>query len=97
MAFKPIFSGADFSLCGIAPLKASNIASDLVHGECDTRPCEHVSSIVWFGAAPFWGMYQGYKHASPVTQQLRETFYYPRGHAGPDDPERPVEPLRHRE
>jgi hypothetical protein len=26
----------------------------------------------------FWGTYQGYRQAGPLTWQLRQTFYYPR-------------------
>jgi glycosyltransferase involved in cell wall biosynthesis len=97
MAFKRIFSEAHFSLYDFARLATSNIASDLGQAARAARPWEHVLPVLWFRAAQFWGTYQGYRHAGPVTQRLRETFYYPRGHGAPASPERPIEPIRYRD
>jgi rhamnosyltransferase len=97
MAFKRIFPEAHFSLYDFVRLAGSNILSDLEHARREARLLDHMSSIVWFRAAQFWGTYQGYRHAGPVTQQLRETFYYPRGHAGPEGDGRPMRPIRYRD
>jgi len=97
MAFKRIFNEAHFNLYDFVRLAASNISTDLAHAAGEGSAWENMFSIVWFRAAQFWGTYQGYRHASPVTQQLRQTFYYPRGHAGPEGPDRPVEPIRYRD
>ena len=97
MAFKRIFTEAHFTLYDFARLAGSNIVSDLAYARRESLLREHVLSIVWFRAAQFWGTYQGYRHASPVTQQLRETFYYPRGHAGREGDGRPVAPIRYRD
>ena len=97
MAFKRIFSEAHFSLYDFARLVTSNIASDLTQAAHEAHLWGQMFSIVWFRAAQFWGTYQGYRHASPVTQQLRETFYYPRGHTRSKGPERSVEPIRYRD
>jgi rhamnosyltransferase len=97
MAFKRIFTEAHFNLYDFVRLAGSNILSDLAHARREARLRHHMLSIVWFRAAQFWGTYQGYRHAGPVTQQLRETFYYPRGHAVSEGAERPVAPIRYRD
>ncbi len=50
---------------------------------CGTPPTSgallpNLKSIFWFRLAQFWGAYQGFRHPGPVTEQLRQTFYYPR-------------------
>ena len=35
--------------------------------------------IPLFRAMQFWGAYRGYAHQGPLTRELRERFYYPRG------------------
>jgi rhamnosyltransferase len=97
MAFKRIFSEAHFSLYDFVRLATSNMASDLAHAAREKSLLEYLSSIVWFRAAQFWGTYQGYRHAGPVTQQLRETFYYPRGRGDPESPQRAMKPIRYRD
>ena len=81
MAFKRIFPEAHFSIYDFARLTLGAILSDLSHAVHQHALWRDPGSILWFRVAQFWGTYQGYRHSSPVTQQLRETFYYPRGYA----------------
>ncbi|MGE5073176.1 MAG: hypothetical protein ACM3MF_07095, partial [Anaerolineae bacterium] len=54
-------------------------------------------SIAWFRAAQFWGTYQGYRHSSAVTQELRERFYYPHGPVSHQPAGRDIHPIRYNE
>jgi rhamnosyltransferase len=95
MAFKRIFAEAHFTVYDFARLTVTNVLSDLVHAAREPRPWRYPGSIVWFRAAQFWGTYQEYRHSSPVTQELRETFYYPRKRRGSQDAQRQIEPIRY--
>ena len=37
----------------------------------------NLASVCLFRLMPFWGTYRGYHQRSPVTERLRQTFYYP--------------------
>ena len=52
-------------------------------------------SIFWFRSTQFWGTYQGYRHSSPITQQLRQTFYYPDSTNAAEESPHEVEPIRY--
>lgn len=84
MAFKRIFPQERFGIWNLVRLVITNVASDLWHasqqGEWQ-KPGRLVRfySILWFRWMQFWGTYQGYRRPGPVTWQLRQTFYYPRG------------------
>jgi glycosyltransferase involved in cell wall biosynthesis len=95
MAFKQIFPESHFSGYDFARLTATNISSDLQVATTEPRPWRHLPSILWFRFMQFWGTYQGYRHSSPVTQQLRQTFYYPKGRGGAAATTREVEPIRY--
>jgi len=42
-----------------------------------------MGEIFWFRWMQFWGTYRGYRQSGPLTWQLRQTFYYPRGTGAP--------------
>ncbi|MBI1854757.1 MAG: glycosyltransferase family 2 protein [Chloroflexi bacterium] len=94
MAFKRIFPEAHFNIYDFARLTVTNILNDLVQASRQRVLMKNFASIFWFRWYQFWGTYQGYRHSSAVTQQLRQTFYYPhwspRGQGGRD-----VEPIRY--
>jgi glycosyltransferase involved in cell wall biosynthesis len=94
MAFKRIFPEAHFNLYDFARLTVTNILGDLAHALRQGGILKNVASIFWFRTMQFWGTYQGYRSSGPLTQQLRQTFYYPhwsrREQAGRD-----VEPIRY--
>ena len=94
MAFKRIFPESHFNLYDFARLTVTNILSDLSHAARQRVFWRHFGSIFWFRYNQFMGTYQGYRQSGPVTQQLRQTFYYPHWSAGNTD-ERDVEPIRY--
>ena len=77
-----------------ARLTVTNILSDLSHAARQHVFWKSFSSIFWFRFNQFWGTYQGYRQSGPVTQQLRQTFYYPHWSASETDV-RDVEPIRY--
>ncbi len=96
MAFKRIFPHERFGLGDFLRLSAGNIANDLWHALRQGVLLNHLSSIFWFRLMQFWGTYQGYRHPGPLTWQLRQTFYYPRGIKTSTPPaSRSVEPIRY--
>jgi glycosyltransferase involved in cell wall biosynthesis len=95
MAFKRIFPESHFSLYDFMRLSATNILSDLSHARHEGVLWNNLASIFWFRGLQFWGTYQGYRHSSPVTKQLRERFYYPRGMEAGEASERDIEPIRY--
>jgi rhamnosyltransferase len=95
MAFKCIFPEAHFSAYDFVRLATSNAVSDLLHAVREPHVSSRVASIAWFRLFQFWGTYRGYRNSGPVTQQLRQTFYYPRRGSTVEDSKRNVEPIRY--
>ncbi len=94
MAFKHIFSESHFNVYDFARLTLTNIFSDLLHSARLRVLLKSLPSIFWFRCMQFWGTYQGYRQSGPVTQQLRQTFYYP--HWSMTSPsEREIKPIRY--
>jgi len=94
MAFKRIFPEAHFNVYDFARLTVTNILSDLSHAARQRVLWKSFSSVFWFRFNQFWGTYQGYRQSGPVTQQLRQTFYYPHWSEGEVN-ERDVEPIQY--
>jgi glycosyltransferase involved in cell wall biosynthesis len=94
MAFKQIFPESHFNAYDFSRLTVTNILSDLSHAVRQRVFLKSFASIFWFRYNQFWGTYQGYRQSGPVTQQLRQTFYYPHWSAGKSD-ERNIEPIRY--
>ncbi len=94
MAFKRIFPESHFNVYDFARLTLTNILSDLFHVARQRGNWRHIASIFWFRYHQFWGTYQGYRQSGPITQQLRQTFYYPHWSSGETD-ERDVQPIRY--
>ncbi len=98
MAFKRIFPKENFTLGDFVRLSWGNITSDLWYAGRQRVLSRHIRSIVWFRLAQFWGTYQGYRHSGPVTESLRQTFYYPRALAASSTPApRPVPPINYQD
>ena len=96
MAFKRIFPHERFGLRDFLRLSLSNTLSDLWHARGQGVLPRSLGSIFWFRLVQFWGTYQGYRQSGPLTWQLRQTFYYPRGRgAAKEQPRRGVEPIRY--
>ena len=94
MAFKRIFPESHFNVYDFARLTITNILGDLLHAARQRVFWRSFASIFWFRFNQFLGTYQGYRQSGPVTQQLRQTFYYPHWSASNPD-ERDVEPIRY--
>ncbi len=96
MAFKRIFPKEAFSFFDFLRLSVGNILSDAWHAARQGVLLASLSSIMWFRLAQFWGAYQGHRHPSPVTEQLRQTFYYPRNlREHSDASRRDVQPIQY--
>lgn len=98
MAFKRIYPEARFTGWDFVRLLSTNLASDLYHAAHQGMLWANLTSIFWFRFMQFWGTYRGYREAgSPLTEQLRATFYYPRSFRADPPPPRDVEPIRYNE
>jgi rhamnosyltransferase len=93
MAFKRIYPEAHFSVYDAARLTMTNIATDVRESRRSTTPWRELPSILWFRVMQFWGTYQGYRHSGPVTQALRQTFYYPPSADEHGRPPRNIRPI----
>jgi hypothetical protein len=56
-----------------------------------------LASIFWFRWNQFRGTYPGYRHASALTPELRQTFYYRVGWEKTESRRRELEPIRYNE
>jgi len=79
MAFKRIFPQEHFHWWDLLRAFSTNALSDMRHATLQGQFRRHLMDILWFRWMQFWGTYQGYRQAGPLTWQLRQTFYYPRG------------------
>ena len=96
IAFKRIFPDEEFSFWDFMRLSISNILSDFWHA-LRQKKFAAMESIFWFRLMQFWGTFQGYQYAGPITAKLRQTFYYPRGLRANSPQGRDVKPIDYRE
>ena len=75
--FDQIFPDEAFTLGNFLRLWSTNTISDLWHAARQQALTANLRTIFWFRLMQFWGTYQGYRSAGPVTHQLRNIFYYP--------------------
>jgi glycosyltransferase involved in cell wall biosynthesis len=97
MAFKRLFPESHFNAYDCVRLTTTNILNDLSQATRQQVVRRNLSSIFWFRVMQFWGTYQGYRHSSAVTQELRQRFYYPRAAELQKAGERDIEPIRYNE
>ena len=98
MAFKRIFPNEHFHWWDVLRHFSANALSDLAHAARLRQLTAHLGDILWFRWMQFSGTYQGYRQSGPLTWQLRQTFYYPRGMgAAGQTPARKIEPIRYNE
>ncbi len=79
MAFKHLFPQEHYHLWNLFHNLTSNIVSDIWHAVQQRKLAPHFGEICWFRWMQFWGTFKGYRQSGPLTWQLRQTFYYPRG------------------
>jgi glycosyltransferase involved in cell wall biosynthesis len=77
IAFKRIFPQEQFRFWDFVWLWAANVFSDYKHALRDRVQRRELLAIPRFRLMQFWGTYHGYAQHTPVSQQLRRTFYYP--------------------
>ena len=98
MAFKQIFPEERFGFGNFVRLVTSNSLSDLWHAARQGVFRANWRTILWFRLMQFWGTYQGYRKSGPITNQLRQIFYYPRSlRTSPTQPARRAEPVAYHE
>ncbi len=98
MAYKRIFPQEQFNFADLVRLFTSNALSDFGHALRQGAFREHAAGILWFRWMQFWGTYRGYRQAGPLTERLRQTFYYPRSLQGADRARpRDIAPIRYGE
>jgi rhamnosyltransferase len=97
MAFKQIYPEAHFNLYDFIRNVTSSIGFDLLHAARTHRLWRNVPSIFWFRWNQFRGTYLGYRHASLLTPELRQTFYYHVGWESTKPTKREVDPIRYNE
>jgi len=97
MAFKQIFPEAHFNLYDFFRNVAASIGFDLLHAARARVLWCSLGSIFWFRWMQFRGTYQGYRHSSLLTPELRQTFYYHVGWEKTESRRREVEPIRYNE
>jgi glycosyltransferase involved in cell wall biosynthesis len=82
MALRRIHPHTHFRLTDLAWLFLANVVSDAWHARRAGRLGGVATEIVWFRWMQFWGTYRGFSLHGPLTQELRQAFYYPRGRCG---------------
>jgi rhamnosyltransferase len=96
MAFKRMFPNEHYHLWNLAHNLTTNIFSDQKNASRQHQLAAHFGEIFWFRWMQFWGTYRGYRQSGPLTWQLRQTFYYPRGsHLIPQSTPRRTEPIQY--
>jgi rhamnosyltransferase len=78
-ALKQIIPGVRFTAPDCLRLFSANAASDLYHAARDGVLLSEAGSIFAFRFMQFWGTYRGHNSRAPLTDALKERFYYPRG------------------
>jgi rhamnosyltransferase len=97
IAFKRIFPEAHFNLYDFFRNMLTSIGFDLLHAVRGRLLWRSLAGIFWFRTAQFWGTYQGYRHSSLLTPDLRQTFYYHIGWEKTSHIRRDVKPIRYNE
>lgn len=96
MAFKRIFPESHFTIYDFLRMTAANISGDIAASLRPRLRPDVWPSILWFRVMQYWGTYLGYRHSGPLTQALRQRFYYPAGFAQQPTGKRDVPPIDYR-
>ena len=85
MALRRIHPQTHFRLTDLLRLFTSNVLHDTWHAFHDRVMPGKLPEILWFRWMQFWGTYRGFSLSGPLTKELKQAFYYPRGLARPED------------
>ena len=96
MAFKRMFPNEQYHWWSLMHNLTTNILNDLFQAARLKQLAAHFGEIFRFRWMQFWGTYKGYRQSGPLTWQLRQTFYYPRGTNLPaQDTNRTIPPIQY--
>ncbi len=76
MAHKQIFPEQKFTLWDFVKAFTANVVADYYHAWRDAMFRDNLS-IPLFRLMQFWGTYRGFVKSGPITDKLKERFYYP--------------------
>ncbi len=94
IALKRLRPQEHFGFADFVRLYVSNLASDARRALRDGAPARAWPAMLWFRFMQFWGTYRGFVHRGPLSAELKQAFYYPRGSGEPIPPDkREVEPI----
>ncbi len=79
LAMRQVYPDQRFNLWDFFRLFFANMFNDYYHAGCEKVFWENIGKIWVFRLMQFWGTYRGFSMNGPVTDKLRQTFYYPRG------------------
>jgi glycosyltransferase involved in cell wall biosynthesis len=79
ITFKRIFPQEHFHLWDFTCLFITNVVNDYYHAWHDNVLRQNLLAIPTFRLMQFWGTYRGFSQHGPITSQMKQTFYYPRG------------------
>ena len=77
MVHKQIFPEQKFTLWDFVKMFTGNVVADYYYAWCDRKLQGNLLSIPLFRLMQFWGTYRGFVRSGPVTDRLKERFYYP--------------------
>ena len=96
MALRRIHPGEHFRLVDLVRLYLSNIVTDAWHALRQGVLARTLGEIVRFRWVQFWGTYRGFALSGPLTSQLKQAFYSPRGFGTlAPSPARSVSPIEY--
>jgi len=97
MAFKRIYPQETFSVQDLNHLFMQNVISDWKEASRQKVLLHNWLRIAGFRWRQFYGTYQGYRQAGPLTWQLKKAFYYPRDthQPGRQTGRRDVDPIQY--
>lgn len=96
MALKIIRPQERFHLWDFVRFYVSNILSDCWHAVRERALVQEFVGILKFRFFQFWGTFRGFALSGPLTGQLKQIFYYPRGiKSSRTVPRREVKPINY--
>jgi len=94
LAIKRIRPSEEFGLWDLCRLYLANVLSDIGNVMREGRLVRSLASILSYRWMQFWGTYQGFRQVGPLTNQLKQAFYYPRGlEKAPANEHRRISPI----
>jgi glycosyltransferase involved in cell wall biosynthesis len=77
LALKQIMPEEEFSIRDFARLFSINTWNDILNAHHEKALAREFLSILGFRFMQFWGTYRGFSQKGPVSNRLKQRFYYP--------------------